>query len=99
MGDSGRRQRDGIHYATGQADRARATTEKRICRRHWVSRVAEPADFPKLGFPPPNARMADLVLFAEDRFAFDSATDGEVVTSSRRGPRQARTGTSTPNLR
>jgi hypothetical protein len=25
--------------------------------------------------------MADLVLFAEDRFAFDSATDGEVVTS------------------
>ena len=42
--------------------------------------MAEPADFDQLGFPPPNERMADLVLFAEDRFAFDGATKGETVT-------------------
>lgn len=45
-----------------------------------VTRVAEPADFGKLGFPPPNERMADLVLFADDRFAFDGAASGETVT-------------------
>jgi predicted AlkP superfamily pyrophosphatase or phosphodiesterase len=45
-----------------------------------VSHVSEPADFEQLGFPPPNDRMADLVLFAEDRYAFDGAAKGETVT-------------------
>jgi predicted AlkP superfamily pyrophosphatase or phosphodiesterase len=44
-----------------------------------VRQVVEPADFAKYGFPAPNERMADLVLFAEDRFAFASETKGEVV--------------------
>lgn len=45
-----------------------------------VNRVLEPAEFSKFGFPAPNERMADLVLFAEDRFAFDAAASGEPVT-------------------
>lgn len=45
-----------------------------------ISRVLEPAEFASLGFPPPNDRMADLVLFAADRHAFDSTAEGETVT-------------------
>ena len=41
-----------------------------------VSQVVEPSDFAKYGFPAPNERMADLVLFAEDRFAFDVCDEG-----------------------
>jgi predicted AlkP superfamily pyrophosphatase or phosphodiesterase len=44
-----------------------------------VKQVVEPSDFAKYGFPAPNERMADLVLFAEDRYAFASETKGEVV--------------------
>jgi predicted AlkP superfamily pyrophosphatase or phosphodiesterase len=45
-----------------------------------ISRAIEPGEFASLGLPPPNERMADLFLLAEDRFAFDGATTGEAVT-------------------
>ena len=45
-----------------------------------VSRVIEPADFAGLGLPAPNERMADMVLLADDRYAFDGGATGEPVT-------------------
>jgi predicted AlkP superfamily pyrophosphatase or phosphodiesterase len=45
-----------------------------------VKRVVTPEEFPALGLPAPNERMADLVLLAEDNYAFDAAAKGEVVT-------------------
>jgi predicted AlkP superfamily pyrophosphatase or phosphodiesterase len=45
-----------------------------------VSRVVEPPEFAAMGFPAPNERMADMVLLAQDRFAFDGATTGETVS-------------------
>jgi predicted AlkP superfamily pyrophosphatase or phosphodiesterase len=44
-----------------------------------IQRVLTPDEFPAYGFPPPNERMADLVLFADDRFAFDSIATGETI--------------------
>jgi predicted AlkP superfamily pyrophosphatase or phosphodiesterase len=45
-----------------------------------VQRVVTPEEFPQLGLPAPNERMADLVLLAEDNYAFDAEAKGEVVT-------------------
>lgn len=44
------------------------------------ARIIEPAEYASFGFPPPNERMADMVLLAEDRFAFDGLETGEAVT-------------------
>ncbi|HYP05575.1 MAG TPA: ectonucleotide pyrophosphatase/phosphodiesterase [Bryobacteraceae bacterium] len=45
-----------------------------------VSKVVEPREFAAMGFPAPNERMADMVLLAQDRFAFDGTATGEAVT-------------------
>jgi hypothetical protein len=37
-----------------------------------VKRVVTPEEFPQLGLPAPSERMADLVLLAEDNYAFDA---------------------------
>jgi predicted AlkP superfamily pyrophosphatase or phosphodiesterase len=44
-----------------------------------VKGVLEPSEFDKYGFPPPNDRMADLVLLAEDGYSFSGAAKGETV--------------------
>jgi predicted AlkP superfamily pyrophosphatase or phosphodiesterase len=42
-----------------------------------VSRIIEPSEYQQFGFPPPNERMADFVILAEDRYAFDGTETGE----------------------
>lgn len=44
-----------------------------------IQQVVTPDEFHAFGFPPPNDRMADLVLFANDRFAFDLGSWGETI--------------------
>jgi predicted AlkP superfamily pyrophosphatase or phosphodiesterase len=44
-----------------------------------VDRVVEPADFEEYGFPSPNERMADLVLFAADGYSFSGSVKGNTV--------------------
>ncbi len=46
-----------------------------------VKAVIEPSSFDQHGFPPPNDRMADLVLLAEDGYSFGGAAKGETVTN------------------
>ena len=74
-------------YITRSARKAelapRLTTE--FAGQKGVSRVIQPAEFASFGFPPPNERMADLVLLADDRFAFDGATTGESLTDAPAG--------------
>ncbi|HYI95257.1 MAG TPA: ectonucleotide pyrophosphatase/phosphodiesterase [Bryobacteraceae bacterium] len=46
-----------------------------------VKAVIEPSGFEQHGFPPPNDRMADMVLLAEDGYSFGGAVKGETVTN------------------
>lgn len=69
-------------YMTRQSSKSellpRVRTE--LAAMRGVSRIVEPREYDEFGFPAPNERMADLVLLAEDRFAFDGTAAGEPVT-------------------
>ena len=69
-------------YITRSARKAELAPKLRteFASLNGVSRVVEPSDFASLGFPAPNERMADLVLLADDRFAFDGTATGAPVT-------------------
>lgn len=70
-------------YITRSAKKAELSSKLRseFAAIVGVKGIIEPADFAKHGFPPPNERMADMVLLADDGYAFDGASKGETVTA------------------
>jgi predicted AlkP superfamily pyrophosphatase or phosphodiesterase len=70
-------------YVTRNADKPKTveTIRSAFTDVEGVAKVLTPADFPKYGYPTPeaNPRMADLVLAAADGYAFEGSASGDVV--------------------
>jgi predicted AlkP superfamily pyrophosphatase or phosphodiesterase len=70
-------------YVTGGADKAKTIADVKTAFTgvEGVSAVLTPAEFPQYGYPSPDVlpRMSEVVVAAQDGFAFDGATSGEAV--------------------